>query len=290
MTRREVVADNSSEDMNNTSSCSRGKTSRNQPTQPASASIAPRTLTGAPVRSPVNISVNPEARTRGHMVAAGISISPLSTMGSLDGSVAILSSAAKNVNHGKHHDPDRIDKMPVHRKHFHARRLLRPDAASQAKKEYDAKHYQTRGDVKTVQPDKRVVSGSKKVGRNGQSAFVDQPMPFLAGSEEKQTAQSNREEPQTKKCVPLPAFQEFRRYVDRQAARQKANGVENRGLKHFARCRPLETFPCVKQISHNENGKDRRLGSDQAGHPDAAAIRKTPCGGRRNDRSCSRAH
>src|ERR1700724_2799657 len=143
MTRREVVADNSSEDMGTTSSCSRGKTSRNQPTQPASVSIAPRTLTGAPVRSPVNISVIPEARTRGHMVAAGTSTSPLGTMGSVDGSVGILSSAPKNVNHGKHHDPDRIDKMTVHRKHFHARRLFRPDAAAHSKKKHNAKHDQT---------------------------------------------------------------------------------------------------------------------------------------------------
>src|ERR1700730_14126407 len=198
----------------------------------------------------------------------------------------LLSSAPQDVNHRENNDPHRIDKVPVQRKHCDACGLTPTDTPSQAKKKHNRQHEQARGYVKAVQTDKRVVGGSKKVGGDSQPAFVDQPTPFLTGPVKKRTAQGNREEPQTEKCVSRTAFQEFRREVDRQAARQKANGVENRRFKHFARRWSGKTLPCVKEIRHYENGEDRRLGGDETRHSNFSPIGKNPCRGRLMDRSC----
>src|SRR5580704_10098682 len=117
-----------------------------------------------------------------------------------------LSSAPQNVNHGENNHPHCINKMPIERKNFDARGLLWPDATRHAKQKHDREHEQTCGHMKTVQTDKRVVGSSKKVGGNGQSPFVDQPMPFLASSVKKQATQSNREEAQAQKCGRLTAL------------------------------------------------------------------------------------
>src|ERR1700739_4604072 len=50
-------------------------TCRNQPTQPAIASTAPRTVTETSVRRPANSNVKPKAKTSGHAVGAGSAIS-----------------------------------------------------------------------------------------------------------------------------------------------------------------------------------------------------------------------
>src|ERR1700733_14021013 len=104
-----------------TSSCSCGKTSQNQPTEPASDSSAPRQLTEVLVTSPANSSPTPSARMNGHAVGAGTSISRgargLWFRCSVADGIAIYSSASKNVNYGEHHNPHGIDEMPVHREH-----------------------------------------------------------------------------------------------------------------------------------------------------------------------------
>src|ERR1700685_4378030 len=104
-----------------TSSCSYGKTSRNQPTEPASNSRAPRQLTDVLVTRPANSSAAPSAKMNGHAVGAGTSISRgtrgLSLNCSVADSLAIYTSASKNVNYRKNHKPYGIDEVPVHRKH-----------------------------------------------------------------------------------------------------------------------------------------------------------------------------
>ena len=62
-----------------------GRTSRNQPTAPAMARIAPSTLTAPLVTNPANSSVIPNASTIGHAVGAGTStvsvvVSPFGSM------------------------------------------------------------------------------------------------------------------------------------------------------------------------------------------------------------------
>src|ERR1700722_18980420 len=100
------------------SSCSWGKTSRNQPTEPASDSRAPRQLTDMLVTRPANSSAAPSAKINGHAVGAGTSISRAARGPGFDLSVAdrvgMDTSAPQNVNYRENHDPYGIDKMPVH--------------------------------------------------------------------------------------------------------------------------------------------------------------------------------
>src|SRR5579862_1820789 len=104
-----------------TSSCSCGKISRNQPTDPATDSRAPRQLTDVLVTRPANRSAAPSAKMNGHAVGAGTLIScgarGLSLNSSVADNVAILTSASKDVNYRENHDPYGIDEMPVHREH-----------------------------------------------------------------------------------------------------------------------------------------------------------------------------
>src|SRR6516165_11233808 len=191
--RRSVVMRCSSNTTGTVSSCSRGNTSRNQPTQPATASTTPKTLTDALVRRPANIKVKPKAKTRGHAVDAGTSISTgargLCSACSMDASVAIFfSSAAKNVNHGENNDPHGIHKMPVHRQHVDASRLLRPNTTRQPEKQHDAQQDQSNSHVRGVQANQRVVRCSKKVRRDGEPVFVNQAVPFLAGAVQEEGA------------------------------------------------------------------------------------------------------
>src|SRR5579864_8597012 len=219
------------------SSCSCGKTARNHPTQPASASAAPRTLTDVLVTSPANRRVAPKAKMKGHAVGAGTSIvrgvRHVSFNCSVANSVAISTSAAENVNYGKNHNPYGVDEMPVHREHFDVTGLLHPHTAAKAEHRNGHEHDETRCDVKRVQADKRVIGCSEQVGRDRQPVFVDQPVPFLRRAIEEQTTQCNGEQPESKECKFNTPCQTLRGEVNRQAAGQQANRVEDRCLKHF---------------------------------------------------------
>src|SRR6202162_1522945 len=139
------------------SSCACGKTARNHPTQPASASAAPRTLTDMLVTSPANRRVAPKARMKGQAVGAGTSIAwgvrQVSFNFSVANSVAMPTSAPQNVNYGKNHNPYGVDEMPVHREHFDATRLAHSHTADKPEYRDRREHDQTRCDVKGVQAD-----------------------------------------------------------------------------------------------------------------------------------------
>src|SRR5271169_5619823 len=99
-----------------TSTCSCGKTSRNQPTTPASDSTAPRQLTDVLVTRPANSSATPKAKMNGHAVGAGTSISRgtcrLSFNCSVADRVGMCTSASENVNNGENDNPYDVDEMP----------------------------------------------------------------------------------------------------------------------------------------------------------------------------------
>src|SRR5262249_17383635 len=174
------------------SSCSCGKTSRNHPTQPATARTMPRILTDALVRRPANIKAKPKDKTIGHAVDAGTSISagarvPFSTCFTV--SVAIsFSSTAQNINHSENNYPNGIYKMPVQGKYVDTSGLLRTNSACEPEEQHNAQHDQSRDDVKGMQANQRVVRRSKKVRGNGQSMFGDQSVPFLASTVKKEGA------------------------------------------------------------------------------------------------------
>src|SRR5271155_294215 len=168
------------------SSCSIGKISRNHPTQPASASAAPRTLTDMLVTKPANSRAAPKARMNGHAVGAGTSIVRGVRHASFNCSVvdivAMSTSAAENVHNGKNYNPYGVDEMPVHREHFDAARILLSHTTTKSEHRNCHEHDETCGDVKRVQPDKRVICRPEQVGRDRQPVFVDQPVPFLGSA------------------------------------------------------------------------------------------------------------
>src|SRR5215469_11895571 len=151
-TRRSVVMRMSSATTGTVSSCSCGKTSRNQPMHPARESTAPSKLTEALVTRPANNKVHPKARTKGQAVGAGTSISRgvwrLSLNSSVISNVAIsLPSASQNVNHSKNNDPDRIDKVPVQREDFYTSGVFPAGPAGKGKDRHNNEHDQSHSDV-----------------------------------------------------------------------------------------------------------------------------------------------
>src|SRR2546425_4446032 len=202
------------------SSCSRGKTARNHPTQPASASAAPRTLTDMLVTSPANRRVAPKARMKGQAVGAGTSIArgdrKVSFICSVVDIVAISTSAAENVNYGKNHNPYGIDEMPIHREHFDVTRLLHSHTTTKSEHRNGHEHDETCGDVKSMQSDERVIGCSKQVGRDRQPVFVDHSMPFLRCAIEKQSTKRNSEQPESKESKCNAAGQRSRRKMNGQ--------------------------------------------------------------------------
>src|ERR1700684_3864131 len=120
-----------------TSSCWCGKTSRNQPTEPATDSRAPRQLTDVLVTRPANSSAAPSAKMNGHAVGAGTSISRGARGLSLNCSVAdcvgMYPSSSKNVYYRETHTPYGIDEMPVHREHRDTTGLAHSRTAGKSK-------------------------------------------------------------------------------------------------------------------------------------------------------------
>src|ERR1700691_953498 len=139
------------------SSCAYGKTARNHPTQPTSASAAPRTLTDMLVTSPAKRRAAPKAKMKGQAVGAGTSIvrgvRHISFNCSVADTVVISTSAPKNVNYGENHNPYSVDEMPVHREHFDVTRLLHPHTTTKSEHGHNDEHNETCGDVKRVQSD-----------------------------------------------------------------------------------------------------------------------------------------
>src|ERR1700688_1203115 len=89
-----------------------GKTSRNHPTQPAKAKIAPRMLTDALVTNPAKTNVRPNAKMMGHAVGAGSSIVSCTALPIFGDSSSLsetifecLSSSSNHVHDSENHNP-----------------------------------------------------------------------------------------------------------------------------------------------------------------------------------------
>src|SRR3954466_6908783 len=176
------------------------------------------------VTSPANRRATPKAKMKGHAVGAGTSMvrgaRHVSFNCSVVDSVAMSTSAAENVNYGKNHNPYGVDEMPVHREHFDVTGLLHSHAAPQSEHRDRHEHDETCGDMKSVQPDQRVICCPEQVGRDRQPVFVDQSVPFLRGAIEEQSTERNGEQPQSEECKFNAPCQTLRRQVNGQAARQ----------------------------------------------------------------------
>src|SRR5579864_5677127 len=75
-----------------------------------------------------------------------------------------------------------------------------------------------------------------------------------------------------------------------QAARQQADGVEDRRLEHLARSWSSEALPYIEKISNHKNREDRRFGNNEADHRDFAAIGQPPGSRCLWERTCDCTH
>src|SRR5580698_5195043 len=259
-----------------------GSTSRNQPTQPANIRIAPSTLTAALVTRPAMSSMNPKASVIGHAVGCGITI-PLRSAFEARCSLLIAneSSASGYIDHKKNDDPNHINEMPVERQHVHAFVVLLLHPAKQRKRENEREAEQADRDVKCVQTHERVVGGAKQVGLDREAFVINQVMPLAGGADEENRAKRDGERPKRRKYSAIHFFQRAKREVNREAAREQANRIENRQLENFARRGTGDALANVKNVHHDKNREDRRLRSDQAEHADFATRGQNP---RRLDR------
>src|SRR5580698_2699814 len=144
--------------------------------------------------------------------------------------------------------------------------------------------------MEAVQADERIVSCAEKICGDGQAVIVDQAVPFLRGAEEKQSAENDGEQPQEQKCAALAVLERFLREVDRQAAGEETNRVEDRCFENFAWSWAGETFSHVIKIGDDENREDGGLGDDETRHADFRAIWEFPRCGRFRKRSRGGAH
>src|SRR5258708_17751831 len=127
-----------------------------------------------------------------------------------------------------------------------------------------------------MQANKRVVRGAKKICRNGQPVFVNQPVPFLASAIEKECAQGNGEQPQQQKRRAPAAFKSSSREVNRQTTGKQTDRIEDGSLEHVPWSRSGKTLSHVKEICHDENREDGGLGDDETRHADPSAMGKLP--------------
>src|SRR6185437_1914607 len=155
------------------------------------------------VTRPASSSVMPSERTIGHDVGVGRFTTPLWSCPYSDSETDIdcLSSviqhickplSSKYVDNSEHHNPYRIDEVPVERKHIHAMRMLFIDMASQGKDQGGNQHQQTDDDVGRMKTDERIEGSAKQVRLNRQVIDVDEVVPLHACSNQKDGAKSDR--------------------------------------------------------------------------------------------------
>ena len=93
-------------------------------------------------------------------------------------------------------------------------------------------------------------------------------------------AKHDRDQPQTPGTrLDSPRSRRLAGEMNRQAAREQADRVEDRHLEHVARSRSGQALPEIEEIGHDEDREDRRLGDDEDSHADHAAVGQRPQAG-----------
>src|SRR6516225_2932550 len=181
-----------------------GNTSRNHPTLPAKLSTTPTRLSETLVSSPAKSSVRPKANTIGDTVGAGSSTELGSFAVSVRISSAMFRSSSDQVHHGENDNPNHVYKMPVQREHIHVLGVRLVYLARERQKHYQRQPHQTRGHVKCVQPNQRVIGGAKKIRRNCQSLVVNQAVPLAGSANQKNRAQRQCDKPENPEGADVP--------------------------------------------------------------------------------------
>src|ERR1700730_5796403 len=242
--------------------------------------IAPRMLTEALVSSPAKSRVMPNARMMGHPVGAGSLTVPGVDLGAstrITGEAIIPPSlATDDVNNGEHNYPDRIHKMPIQGKDFGPLAMLRLYFSKKSENHADGENDQAHGDVKRMQPDKRVIRRAKKIRADGQTFFKNQALPLPTRSRQKNGAQCNRYKPPQSKRANLCISQSPDSEMNRQTAREQADGAKHRKLEHVLRHGARQTFADIENVSDHENREDRGLSGNQRKHSHSPARGENP--------------
>src|ERR1700675_3398358 len=106
-------------------------------------------LTASAVTNPANTSVNPNASTIGHAVAAGTSI--------LSGMFIAPPLNSDHVNHQEDHHPDRIHEVPIQRENLQPFGVFAPESRSKIEERDRNQSEKSHGYVKRMQSNQRVI-------------------------------------------------------------------------------------------------------------------------------------
>ena len=108
--------------------------------------------------------------------------------------------SAENIDDGEDDDPDGVDEVPVERQHLKPLGVLL--LCTQAKEENPSTSesmMKPDDDVRGVQADQRIISGSEEIGVNGEAVVVNEVIPLVRGAGEEDAAQQNRA-PRARTC------------------------------------------------------------------------------------------
>src|SRR5271156_449917 len=150
-------------------------------------STAPSTLMPAFVTRPAKPNVRPNASTSGHAVGAGNCRTSSETFGCSCWSfiaiaLCLFLSAANDVDDGKDHYPDSINKVPIEREHPELFRVLTFQLPGKGKDQHQRKHGESNDHVARMQTNQGVVRSAEKIGADGQPIVINQLLPFKRGA------------------------------------------------------------------------------------------------------------
>ena len=138
--------------------------------------------------------------------------------------------------------------------------------------EQDKSHRHMEG----VQADQRIVGSPEQIRADRQSVLIDHPIPFPRRSEEERSTQSDGAEPPVSETSDSAIANCFDREVNGQAAGKQTDRIKDRDPENVPRRRSGQTLANVEEVRNHEDYENRRLGGDQAEHPDSSALGQFP--------------
>src|ERR1700756_3625246 len=96
-----------------------------------------------------------------------------------------MSSPAQHINNRENDNPHCIDKVPIEPEHLNSLCMLLAHLSRKREpknqREHDQAHYHVRG----MKPDERIKRGTEEIRTNRQPVPVNELVPFLCGTDEK---------------------------------------------------------------------------------------------------------
>src|SRR6266851_6529229 len=114
--------------------------------------------------------------------------------------------------------------------------------------------------MERVETYEREVRGAKQVRVYRQTVDVDQTVPLDCSARKEDGSERERQEPPTGKSGDVALRERLDSCMNGQAARQQADGQDDRCAQDVRGCRSGNAFADVEQVRNNEDGEDRRFG------------------------------